>query len=355
MMNYEQFKEQFTDDLKMNLEGQGFNIEKIDVIPCEKLQQGEYDAVTVRLADSFVGPSGNMSAVFDAYEKFDNYDTILNHVTEKFSDAIENMPLYDANQLTDYSFIKDKLVLEVVNAEKNEQMLEKIPHKSIEDLAIVYRAMLGRDEDGIASVLITNEMLDKMNISAEQLHKDAVESAQELKPVTVNTIMGEIVELVGDDFDPGLDEGGPIDNILVGSVADKSHGASVIAYPDFFDDMANKLGENFYVIPSSIHEVLIVPESMGTDVNALKDMIEQVNATELRPEGVLSNNLYHYDAQDKVFEIAEKFEARQAEKEANPKRESAVKKLKDTEKAVAKEPPKREIKPKVKDRVYQAI
>ena len=360
MLNYEQFKEQFTEDLKKNLEGAGFNIEKVDVIPTEKLQQGTYDAVTVRLEDSFVGPSGNLTDVFEAYERSGgNYDALLTHVTEKFTDAIENMPIYDANQLTDYAFIKDKLVLEVVNAEKNEQMLENIPHKSIEDLAIVYRAQLGRDEDGIATVLITNQMLEKMDITAEQLHHDAVESAQELKPVTVNTIMGEIAELVGDDFDPGIETGGPMDNILVGSVADKNHGASVIAYPEFFDDMANKLGENFYIIPSSIHEVLIVPESMGTDINALKDMIEQVNATELRPEDVLSNNLYHYDAQDKVFEIAEKFEARQAEKqaekEANPKRESAVKKLKDTEKAVAKEPPKKEIKPRVKDRGDQAI
>ena len=127
MLNYEQFKEQFTDDLKKNLEGQGFNIEKIDVIPCEKLQQGEYDAVTVRLADSFVGPSGNMSAVFDAYERSGgNYDGLLEHVTDKFSDAIENMPSYDVASLTDYSYIKDKLVLEVVNTEKNESMLEKM-------------------------------------------------------------------------------------------------------------------------------------------------------------------------------------------------------------------------------------
>ena len=69
MLNYEQFKEQFTDDLKKNLEDQGIKVEKVEVIPNEKLQEGPYDAVTVRLEDSIVGTSGNLTDVFDAYER----------------------------------------------------------------------------------------------------------------------------------------------------------------------------------------------------------------------------------------------------------------------------------------------
>ena len=69
MLNYEQFKEQFIEDLKKNLEDQGIKVEKVEVIPNEKLQEGPCDAVTVRLEDSIVGPSGNLTDVFDAYER----------------------------------------------------------------------------------------------------------------------------------------------------------------------------------------------------------------------------------------------------------------------------------------------
>ncbi|MBR5649756.1 DUF5688 family protein [Pseudobutyrivibrio sp.] len=354
MLNYEQFKEQFKDDLKKSLEAEGYKIERIDVIPNAKLQHGEYDAITVRLEDSMVGPSGNLENFFDIYEKSNgNYDTVLGHVTEKFADAIENVPGYDVNQLKDYEFIKDKLVLDVVNAKKNEAILNEIPHKKLADLAVVYRAQLGRDGDGIATVLINNMMLEAMGVTPEQLHKDAVAIAPEIRPVEVNTLMGEIIELTGAEI-PGLEVGGPEEQILVGTVRDKMHGACVLAYPDFLDNMASQNGGSFYIIPSSIHEVLMVPESLGTDPKALQEMIETVNATELRPEDILSDKLYHYDANERLFELADDYEKRQAKKEHKQERESAVKKLKDKELAKAKEP-KREIKPKVKDRAEQVI
>ena len=136
-MNYEEFKEKFTEDLKTNLEAKGHAIESIDIIPNEKLNQGANDAITVRLENSFAGTSGNLTNLFGAYE-----------------------------QTNDYDFIKDKIALEAVNAEKNASMLDKIPHKKMEDIAIVYRVVLGQMDDGQATVLITNEMLEGSALEA---------------------------------------------------------------------------------------------------------------------------------------------------------------------------------------------
>ena len=198
MMDYEQFKEQFKEDLKSNLEAKGHDIASVDIAPSQKLNQDGYDAISVKLENSMMGPSGNFSNLFAAYEKTGDYDIVLNHATRMMDDAISNMPSYDANQLTDYDFIKDKLVLEAVNAEKNSSLLEKVPHKDMEDIAIVYRVLLGQMDDGIASVVVTNEMLEKMDITKEQLHADAMISSPEIRPVEVNTLFGTIAELIPD-------------------------------------------------------------------------------------------------------------------------------------------------------------
>ena len=354
-MDYEKFKEKFTEDLKSNLETRGYDIASIEITPSQKLNQDAYDAISVKLEDSMMGPSGNFSNLFAAFEKAGDYDMILDHATQLMDEAISHMPTYDMSQITDYDFIKDKLVLEAVNSEKNAALLEKVPHKDMEDIAIVYRVLLGQMDDGVASVVVSNEMLEKMNVTKEQLHKDALISSPEIRPVEVNTLFGTIAELLP-DVDLGIPAGGPEDQILVGTVTDKHHGAGVIAYEGFLDEQARKMGEDFYIIPCSIHEVLLVPESMGGDIEALKEMIASVNTCELSPEDVLSNNLYHYDSKEKIFEIADTFKERIAAKEREPdkEKESAVGKLKKTQDKV-KEAPKKEHKSKIKDKPEMAL
>ena len=83
------------------------------------------------------------------------------------------------------------------------------------------------------------------------------------------------------------------------------------------DDVADKLGENFYVIPSSVHEVIIIPDSAVDSYHALEEIIGQVNGTVLNPEDYLSDNAYHYDTETKVFELASSYDARVSEVENN--------------------------------------
>lgn len=74
-------------------------------------------------------------------------------------------------------------------------------------------------------------------------------------------------------------------------------------------------GQSFFILPSSIHELLIIPDNGNFDLKSLEHMVKEVNATTVDPADQLTDNVYHYDAQDKVFELGEKFVERQAEKE----------------------------------------
>ena len=121
-------------------------------------------------------------------------------------------------------------------------------------------------------------------------------------------------------------------------------GAGVLAYQNFMDQAAEKLGGDFFVLPSSIHEILLIPDNGEMVVEELKSMVHEVNLTQVKPEERLTDSVYHYDSKNHIFELAEKFEERQQEKETgieekSEERGSVLKDLKDKQKKEAVKQP----------------
>ena len=92
--------------------------------------------------------------------------------------------------------MKEKLAMEVVSAEANKEMLETVPHQNIEDMAVVYRFVLSSD-DGRASILVTNQLLENMGVTPEQLHADAMENAPQINPVGIKGMSEVLAEMMG--------------------------------------------------------------------------------------------------------------------------------------------------------------
>ena len=270
---------------------------------------------------------------------------MLAGATKVIADGLDKAPEIDVNALMDYRNMKEKLSIEVISAETNADLLDKIPHEKIEDLAVVYRFEMESNVDERTSILITNDMIERMGVSHEQLRADALENAPEIRPAVIqgmNEIMKEMMgpevyELLGipDETD---------EKMYVASVPDRNSGAGVLAYQDFMDQAAEKLGGDFFILPSSIHEIILVPDIGDISADDLQAMVKEVNATQVRPEEKLTDNVYHYDSKDHVFELAEKFTERQQEKETgieekSEERGSVLKDLKDKQKKEAVKQP----------------
>ena len=99
------------------------------------------------------------------------------------------------------------------------------------------------------------------------------------------------------------------EKIYVATVPDKVHGAGVLAYQDLMEQAAERAGGDFYILPSSLHEVLIVPDNGEMGLKDLEAMVKEVNATQVAPADKLTDSVYHYDSQAKIFELGEKFVA----------------------------------------------
>ena len=243
-MDFNEFKEQFTEDVKQGLADAGIEV-KVSTNTVEKMNES-YEAMTVTPEGSNVGVNVNMEKFFEAYENGTDYEAVVGKAIGVIEGGFANQPTVDVSALTDYDQMKDKLIMEVVSAEANADMLDKVPHKDMEDMAVVYRFEIDSNDDGRATILVTNQLIETMGVTPEQLHADAMENAPELKPAVIKGMSEVMAEMMGVSTEDLAMMGMPMDpadeQMFVASVPDKIHGAGVLAYQDFMDQAAERAG-----------------------------------------------------------------------------------------------------------------
>ena len=344
MMSFEEFANGMADNMKSYLP-EWYADAKVELIEMQKLNES-YTGLRVTLPDEKVAPCLNMNAAYEAY--LDGID--LRDIVAKAVDAITMpSPSVDVSGLLDYESVKDKLFIRVSNAEKNQDVLAELPHTMIDDLAVTYHILFEKGKDGIASIPIHAGLLEKYGVTVEQLHEDALKSSPEVLPVKSDSLtdimkadMRKGMEMNGydqEEIEEALAEITPDLGILVVTNEVGKNGASAIFYPEMMDEFAEKLGGDFFVLPSSTDEVLLMPDDGELSIAQLNAMVQEVNATEVSPEMRLGNEVYHYDATDKVFEKAsahvERMAQKAEEKEASSERNSILKKMDEKKKEIA--------------------
>ena len=317
-MDFKEFKDSFIDQAGKALKEAGYGAVEFTTQATEKVNEA-YESLVVKPHNGRIGVNFNIE---QAYRDVENGVATVKDVVTKGIDAIKRGLDHTPNEMIikeigDYESARNRLTMEVVAKAGNEDMLSKVPHKDMEDMAVIYRLDMSDAVGEGASIVVTNSMLDCYGITAEQLHNDALESAPQIRPAKLQG-MGEVLaqQMGVDDLEMlGINIPPEDEKMFVASVEGNVHGASVIAYQDFMDKVAERMGGDFFILPSSLHELIIVPDTGEFNVDNLKDMVKEVNATQVAPEDKLTDSVYHYDSKDKVFELGEKFVQRQAEKD----------------------------------------
>lgn len=312
-MNYQEFKEQIVTDLEEALFEKGHSGIELSINHVEKMNES-YDALTVRPEGSNIGANLKLDQYYDILVSGENYEEVVMHALQHIENCLKDMPAFDLNMITDYANVRNRLSIEVVSAERNAEILESVPHRLIEDMAIVYRVNLDLDAVGAGTVLVNNALLERYEITPKQLHEDAIQNAALIKPVVIVGMSQVLSDMMAPEEAKvmGVEAMREEEFFYVATVPDKTRGAGVLAYEHFMDCAAEKLGGDFYVIPSSVHEILLIKDDGNTSYSVLKDMVEEVNATQVEPEDKLTDSVYHYDSKSKIFELGEKFEERKS-------------------------------------------
>lgn len=205
----------------------------------------------------------------------------------------------DFDFLDDVSSLKDKIYLQVINREKNEDRLKDLIHKDFLDFSIIYRILIEKTSEGIITTATSPNLLDEMGITEEELHSIAIRNTSEdnFKAISIKTMMKKIlVENIGGVFtDFDNDEEDSFGMYVIGG--DANWGSACLYTLDGIKELADRLESDLYILPSSIHEIIAITYSEELKIEDLKDMVSEININEVPEDDVLSDNVYYYDRQ----------------------------------------------------------
>ncbi|WP_026528641.1 DUF5688 family protein [Butyrivibrio sp. VCD2006] len=237
------------------------------------------------------GPTLYLDEYYKEFENGKVFDSVFNDII-KMMDAHLVPEKMDVTFFTDFDRIYDKICFRLVNAKENEEKLKECPHRLLEDLAVVYYiSMTSLGIEG--SVAIKNELMEVWKATEEDLYEAAMDNTPRLYPAEIITMAEFLKRRTGHSFFPNE---ATSNGFLIGSNDRYTNGATILLYPGLLKEVGDFFQDNFYIIPSSIHEILFMKELFyGDEPGTLEDMIRNVNLTCVLPEDVLSNSLYYYD------------------------------------------------------------
>lgn len=306
-MDYQKFVNSICFDLQDLLWSKHGKDVMVKAEQINKLQGEGYYGITIRENDAAMGISMNLKDVFRMFEEGKSYSEIITEVADEAVAALDGRPAIQTEAIMDYELARDNIMIQVVPTEENWEMLKGIPHKEIGDISMVYRIMLDVSDHGDSSVLVSNSLLSHYGISEAQLYDDAMKNAPERFPAALRSMKEVMAEMLGVPADTL--PGGPED-MFVATCNGGSRGAGCIFYPDFMKDAAEKLGGDYFVLPSSVHEVLFLRDDGSRSYHELEQMVCEVNQGEVAPQDRLSNSVYRYDSQRHQLEKAEDHQKR---------------------------------------------
>lgn len=212
--------------------------------------------------------------------------------------AYAKVPSISVNNLLDGA--KDKVVFVLVNTEQNKSLLDDVPHREFLDLSIMYRIVINKDQNGIQSTKVTNELAERLGMNEEQLFKYAAENTRRILPPRIRNMNDVMKEMFLSDGMPEeiaemmIREVPPEQTLWIISNNRGIDGAVSMLYENELHELAENLESDLYILPSSVHEVLAVSTEL-TEPEELAQMVAEVNMQKVALEERLSNQVYHYD------------------------------------------------------------
>lgn len=248
-----------------------------------------------------VVPTIYLEHFLEAYESGLSFYGVVNRLLAVYRRDIPPEGM-DMDFFRTFGKVRDRICYRLIGRKGNEELLEDIPHIEFLDLAVCFYYAYQGEKLGDGTILIHNSHMEMWDTSTEELSALAELNTQRLFPWECRGMEEVLEEMTGSGDTDGTEN--PMETpcqvpmkILTNSK--RTDGAVCILYPGVLDGIAQKTGSNLFILPSSIHEVILLPDMGSEDSEELKKMIREVNSTQVAPEEVLSDTLYRYDRAEK--------------------------------------------------------
>ena len=264
-------------------------------------------ALSIREKDIDISPNIYLDGYIDQYREGRDIDDILQSIADMYMECrAPQIKGFDISDITQYDRVSDKIVTKIVNTELNKEFLAVVPHKEFGDLSVFPQIRLDECNDMMASITIRDDILERWNVSLDEVLDKANENDLKLtepRLVPMDRIidsMRKTIEIDQEGFLPEDDD--RLIPMYVLSTTDKINGAKLLNQQEIMDKIAEYMGSDFIALPSSIHEAIIIPmDKNSMDLNELSMMVKSINGEVLTPTDVLSDHPYVYSKDERCL------------------------------------------------------
>ena len=284
-MRYQKFIETVKEHIKQELQKQAY------VYPVPKNNGAIFDGLVIIDPLINISPTIYLNPYYHQYLSGISLEEIYEDILKVYH---ENLPTedFDISVFCDYAKAEERIIMRLIHADKNKSLLEHVPHVLIYDLAIVFLCNVSDRMDTCATILIHNHHLASWNVDTTTLYEAAkINCIKQLPPRLDN--LHDVFEHITDESLDFLEDL----NIYILTNQLRIYGAACMVYPNLLHEIAEIYDDDLLIIPSSVHEVLLLPKSnlpADYSLDSLDTMIQTINETELTDVEVLSGHLYYY-------------------------------------------------------------
>lgn len=349
-MDYRDFVEQVKEQIRDYLPEKFRNAE-ISVHEVIKNNDCRLDGLSIRTEESNVSPTIYLNPYYAKLQDGAEMEDILTAIADFYQDHYVDQKM-DIDKIMDYDNVKDRIICKLINEEANRDYLKNKPYTKVEDLAVMYQILIENNDYEISAIALTNRLMERFGVSLEELHEKAIENTENQQHHSFHPLREimkeEMVKMIAVNDGVSMDEAEKFvtemmqkepEKMYALSNYSKVNGAAVILNDDVRQEIASKIG-NFYILPSSIHETIIVPKDLGLDLRELEKTVIEANRTAVAQDEVLSDHVYEYDAQShelfRTDKAQERMNTRSQGKEEKKERNSLQARLGEKKNEVAK-------------------
>lgn len=298
-MDFDEFKEKVKDNIKNYLPMQ-YEKANVSLQSVVKNNDVQLTGLMIRLEENNIAPFIYLDRYYEQYQNGMELPDIMKDIAELRVSSEQSVKL-DISRITDFNQVKDNIICKLINGDMNEEYLADKPYTQIEDMAVIYVIDLGSGAEGHMSSPITYDLMKRYGVDTQMLHEIAIHNLAKSE-IVFKSMKDALMEIM---FPDGVPEEDPLAEILsaedeipmyVLSNAEKLNGAASVLDKDTMETISEMLGGDFVVIPSSIHEVIILPMDDNVDKDELEGIIREVNTGQVAPEERLSYHAYQYDS-----------------------------------------------------------
>jgi len=309
-MDFKEFMNKITEHIKEYLP-EAFQNANISILKTKVNNDNILlNGLSIKREDDLIVPNLYMDGLYKQYENGRSLESIMGYIAEKYtsgrSDKFNELEAWFSN----YEKVKERLILQVVNKDNNASLLERVPHKDLEnmDLTTIYKVLLDSRWHGSGTIPVSNEHIKYWGINGTDLYQVALENTVCLCPAQIGNIEDVVSELMegGETKDREELSGYVIEpyNQYVLSNEQRAHGATVMLYPDVLQQLAESSDGNLFIMPSSTNEILLIKDDGKLTAAELQAIVMDTNRKCVEPEEFLSDEVYYYDREEQSLSMA---------------------------------------------------